>query len=189
MLLDKVRTRSHFGPNRVMDDELASKLDRMKPAVILNRRDSSIRNTCIALACWVIGSACSGPATGPEEQLRMWVSQGTSAAEAKDRRELVSMISPAYEDSRGNDLTDIENSLRAYFFRQNDIKLLTSIQEIRLFGDSAAEIDLTVGMAGKSDGVLGFRADAYKFRLELQRDDDEWQLISARWVALGEELR
>lgn len=160
----------------------------MKPTVTLNRREISIRNACVGLACWVLASACGGPATGPEEQLRLWVSQGQAAAEAKDRRELVGMISSAYEDPRGNDLADIENMLRAYFFRQNSINLLTSIEEIRLYGDSAAEIDLTVGMAGKSDGAFGFRADAYKFRLELQRDDDEWQLISARWVELGEEL-
>jgi len=58
-----------------------------------------------------------------------------------------------------------------------------------LYGDSAAEIDLTVGMAGTNEGVFGFTADAYRFRLELENKDDEWQLISARWGELGEDLR
>jgi hypothetical protein len=78
--------------------------------------------------------------------------------------------------------------LRAYFFRQHSIGLLTNIEEIRVYGDSAAEIDLTVGMAGSNDGVFGFSADAYRFQLELARDDDDWLLISARWAQLGDEL-
>lgn len=118
----------------------------------------------------------------------MWVKQGQIAAEAKDRRELVAMISPAYEDSRGHDIDDIENMLRAYFFRQSTIKLLISINEIRLYGESAAEIELKVGMAGANESAFGFSADAYRFQLELEQKGGEWQLLSARWAALGEEL-
>ena len=99
------------------------------------------------------------------------------------------MISPAYEDAKSYDRDDIEKMLRAYFFRQSNIKLLTSIQEIRVFGGSAAEIDLTVAMAGTNDGVLGFSADAYRFQLELVLDGDDWLLISARWGELGEEMK
>ena len=53
---------------------------------------------------------------------------------------------------------------------------------------TAAELDLTVGMAGTSDGVLGFSADAYNFEMELVREDDEWILISARWGEVGGEI-
>ena len=133
-------------------------------------------------------SACGGPELGPEEQLRAWVSRGEEAAETKQRSELIDMISPAYADTRGSDRGDIENILRAYFFRQNSISLLTKIEEIRVYGDSAAEIELTVGMAGQNDSVLGFSADAYRFQLELERSGDDWLLISARWGELGEEL-
>jgi hypothetical protein len=136
----------------------------------------------------MIVSACGGPTTGPEEQLRQWVSQGTAAAEAKERRKLVGMISPAYADPRGNGRDGIEGILRVYFFRMNNVKLLTSVEEIRVMGDSAAEIDLTVAMAGTSDRALGFSADAVSFQLELERDGDDWLLISARWGELGEEL-
>ena len=114
--------------------------------------------------------------------------RGEEAAEAKQRRELIDMISPAYMDTRGSDRGDIENLLRVYFFRQNNITLLTKIEEIRVYGDSAAEVELTVGMAGQNDAVLGFSADAYRFQLELEREGDDWLLISARWGELGEEL-
>ena len=99
------------------------------------------------------------------------------------------MISPAYADARGNDRDASTNILRAYFLRMNTIELLTAIEEINVIGDSAAEMLLTVGMAGTHDGVLGFSADAYRFSLELEKDGDDWLLISARWGELGEELR
>ncbi len=131
---------------------------------------------------------CGDPEAGPEEQVRQWVSAGQQAAETKERGDLLDLISPSYVDSRGFDRDDIGDRLRVYFLRQQRIKLLTSIEEIRLYGDTAAEIDLTVGMVGKNDGVLGFSADAYRFELELERDGDDWLLISARWGELGEEL-
>jgi len=140
------------------------------------------------LACCIFLGACGGPVAEPEEQLRQWVSDGSEAAEGKERRELMSMISPAYADARDNERDDIENMLRLIFFRQSSVKLLTSIEEIRLFGDSAAEIELTVAMAGMSDGAFGFSADAYRFEFELEREDEDWLLISARWAELGEEL-
>ena len=38
-------------------------------------------------------TACGGPASAPEEQLRAWVAAGVEAAKNKDRSELVSMVS------------------------------------------------------------------------------------------------
>ena len=142
----------------------------------------------MSLAYLILLSGCGGPEAGPEEQLRQWVSAGQQAAESRERRDLLDLISPSYVDARGFDRDDIGDRLRVYFLRQQSIKLLTSIEEIRLYGDSAAEIDLTVGMAGKNDSVFGFSADAYRFQLELVRDADVWLLISARWGELGEEL-
>ncbi|HEY5643723.1 MAG TPA: hypothetical protein VIS31_12695 [Woeseiaceae bacterium] len=133
--------------------------------------------------------ACGGPAVGPEESLRAWVAKGVAAAEAKERRELVAMIAPSYADARGNGRDDIENLLRLYIMRQNRIALLTTIDEITIYDDTAARLDLTVGMASTNDRALGFSADAYRFQFEVERDDDDWQLISARWGELGQELR
>jgi hypothetical protein len=161
----------------------------MKCVATRNRRTNTRLSAVLSLGLLLLLSACGGPKTGAEEQLRQWVSAAQAAAEAKERRALVAMISPAYEDAKSYDRDDIEKMLRAYFFRQSNIKLLTSIQEIRVFGGSAAEIDLTVAMAGTNDGVLGFSADAYRFQLELVLDGDDWLLISARWGELGEEMK
>ena len=56
-------------------------------------------------------------------------------------------------------------------------------------GDTAAEVSLTVGMAGTDAGAIGIRADAYNFKLELEKMDDEWMLIGARWGEVGGEMR
>jgi hypothetical protein len=133
--------------------------------------------------------ACGGSAPGPEAELRDWVQRGVAAAEGKNRRELVDMISPAYADVRGYDRGHVENILRAYFLRMNTIELLTSIDEITVIDDTAAELLITAGMAGTHDGVLGFSADAYQFALELEKSGSDWELISARWGQLGKELR
>ena len=141
----------------------------------------------VGLVCLTLQSGCGGPEVGPEEQLRQWLSTAQQAVESRERRDLLDLISPAYVDARGLDRDDIGDRLRVYFLRQHSIKLLTSIEEIRIFGVSAAEIELTVAMAGKNDSILGFSADAYRFQLELERDGDDWLLISARWGELGRE--
>lgn len=141
------------------------------------------------IAVALLLAACGKPPTAPEEELRSWVATGVAAAEAKERRRLVGMISPAYADARGNDRNAVENILRAYFMRMNNVELVTSIEDIEIIGDTAAEVVVKVAMAGTHDGVLGFSADAYRFAFELQRNGDDWQLIAARWAELGKELR
>ena len=144
----------------------------------------------MAVTLWTgcVLSGCSGPPDSPETEIRAWVAEGQRLAEQKERNALVDMISPAYQDARGNKRDDIENMFRIYFLRQNSIQLLTSIDDVRIFGDTAAELDLTVGMAGTNDGGLGFSADAYRFELELVREDDEWLLLAARWGGIGDEV-
>ena len=66
--------------------------------------------------------------------------------------------------------------------------LITRLDELEVFGDSAAELELQVGMAGSNDNALGFSADAYRFEMELVRDGDEWLLIAARWGGLGSDV-
>jgi hypothetical protein len=142
----------------------------------------------VALLAFV-GQGCSEPASAPEEELRAWVDRGVEAAESKERRKLMGMVATAYADARGNERDDIDGLLRVYFLRQNNITLLPKIEEITIYDETAGKIVMTVGMAGTNDGVLGFSADAYRFALELEKDADEWQLISARWGELGDELR
>lgn len=147
------------------------------------------RTLCTVSVALMALVACGEPPSAPEAELRAWVADGVEAAESKERRNLVGMISESYVDGRGNERSDIENLLRLYFLRQNNITLLPNIEETVVYGDTAARIVMTVGMAGTNDGVLGFSADAYRFELELEKDGDDWQLIAARWGELGDEIK
>jgi hypothetical protein len=148
---------------------------------------NALRLILLALLCGGL-IACGGATTPPEEAIRAWVAEGQQRAEEKDRRGMMALISPSYSDARGNKRDDVENMFRAYFLRQNNIKLLTKIDAVRVFGEDAAELDLTVGMAGTNDGVLGFSANAYSFEMELVRDGDDWLLLAARWGEVGGEI-
>ena len=134
-------------------------------------------------------SGCGGDASDPEQQVRAWLNAMHVAAEEKDRRDIMANISPAYVDTRGNSRDDIDKLLRLYFLRQNKIALLNSVDGIRVIAGTAAEVSMTVAMAGTNNSALGISADAYRFELELEHDGSEWQLISARWGELGEQVR
>ena len=148
---------------------------------------NTVRQLLLALLVSAL-AGCGDPPAGPEEAVRAWVAAGHRLAEDKKRADLMDMISPAYADARGNKRADIENMFRFYFLRANGITLLPKINAVRIFGDTAAEVDLTVGMAAANDGVLGFSADAYHFELELVREGDAWLLISGRWGEVGGDI-
>lgn len=154
---------------------------------IVPRRSSG--SPTFALLLWALVSACSGPQGTQEDALRAWVERAERAAGEKDRGTIVDMISPSYADARGNDRDAIDRMIRVYFLRQRDIALLTTINDITVRGETAAVVDVTAGMAGTNSGTFGFRADTYRFELELEVHDGEWLLIGARWGELGGDLR
>ena len=147
----------------------------------------------ISLICVLLagcgGGAAPGAETDPRVALRAWVEAAEARAEDKDRRGLLAMISESYADSRGNDQEKIGNIIRLYFMRQQSVVIFTSIDEIEVMGDTAANVTLTVGMAGTNASALGVRANAFNFELELEIPDDEWLLIGARWGKVGRDLR
>ena len=142
----------------------------------------------ICLSC-VLVMSCSDAPGSPEDAVRAWVTEAVAAAEHKDRRELLGLISESYGDARGNDRNDINNLLRIYFLRQQKVTIVTKVDKITMLGDTAAEVSLTAGMAGTNQSVLGLTADAYRFEFDLENDGDEWLLLGARWGGLGRELQ
>ncbi len=147
-----------------------------------------MRILIFSLICAFLAGCGGGPEAGPEEALRAWVDAAEAAAEDKDRRGLLAMISENYADSRGNDYAQIGGMIRFYFLRQKSVAFYTSINDIVVMGDTASQLSLTVGMAGTDASALGVRADAYNFELELENTGDEWMLIGARWGAIGSEM-
>lgn len=130
-----------------------------------------------------------GPAAGPEEGVRRWLAEAEEAIEARDRGAMVGLVAENYRDARDNDRNDVDKLLRVYFLRNQKIVLASRIDQLTLIDDSVAHVSLTAGMAGADSSVLGFSADAYRFDLELELQDDGWRLIGARWSELGKDLR
>lgn len=150
-------------------------------------RGLSVRHNILFLLFFsILLSACGESPGSSEEQIRAWLSAGQTAVENQDRRALLDMVSDHYHDRQGNKRADIGNQLRAIFLRQQSIQLLTRIESLELFAETAAEVTMTVGMAGTNNSRFGFRTEAKRFVLELERSDGEWQLISARWGELGD---
>jgi len=132
--------------------------------------------------------ACGGPTSGSEEALRQWVADAEAAAEDLDRRGLVAMVSENYADGRGNNRDAVNNLLRLYFLRQKSVVLVMKIDELTVIDETAAQILVTAAGVGTTTRALGVNADSYQFSLELEKSDDEWTLIGARWGEPGQEL-
>ncbi|MDX1481018.1 MAG: hypothetical protein R3315_05035 [Woeseiaceae bacterium] len=138
---------------------------------------------------WVVSlSACGAGADGAEQEIRRWIDAAVLEAEARDRGALMDRVADDYGDARGNDYQRIGGLLAYYFLRQRDVALLTSIDEITVYGDTAAEVRMTVGMAGAANGG-GLTADAYRFLLELEKPESDWLLMRAQWGRFGDALR
>ena len=151
----------------------------------------SIRDTVglFTIGTALVVTACGGSPTDPEAELRAWVSEAEEAAESKDRGALLDKIATNYADARGHDRDELNDMFRFYMLRQQSIALLTKIDEIELLDGTAADMSLTVAMAGTGAGSFGLNADAYRIELELEKDGDEWLLIGARWGEVGGTVR
>jgi len=147
------------------------------------------RSIIVAMLMAASVCGCSAERESPEAEVRAWLGAAEAAAEARDRGALLDLVSDAYVDGRGNDKEDIGNMLRVYFFRQQNVSLLTRVEDLRIQGATAAHVGLFVGMAGMTNTALGLRADAYNFELELANEGGDWRLIGARWGEIGGELR
>lgn len=133
--------------------------------------------------------ACGEPPAAPEQAVRAWIAGAEVEAESKDRAALMARIATSYSDARGYERADLDRLFRIMFLRQNAIALLVDIESITIHQETAADVVLKVAMAGSNNSMLGFSADAYRFELELQLEDDDWLLSGARWGELGNELR
>ena len=78
----------------------------------------------IAAACL---AGCGDTRTGPEAEIRAWIDEMQSAAEDERRRDIIAHVAEGYADGRDNNRDDINNTLRALFFRTDGITLLVDI--------------------------------------------------------------
>ena len=140
---------------------------------------------------WMM-SGCDNNET-PEDEVRQFIQAGTDAVEKRDISDVRDLIAENYSDARGNNRQMALRMLTGYFLGNKNIHVLIDIQHIHIPDDQHAEVQLLAGMAGQSASdfasLFDIRANVYKFDLRLVKDDDDWQLLNARWsVASREDL-
>jgi len=140
----------------------------------------------LAAAALLVG--CSDSKPGPEAEIRAWVAAAEADAEARDRGGLMARVADSYADARGNDRRAVDAMLRYLLSRHSSVSLLTHIDHLQILGGSAAELGLTVGMAG-NDRSNSWSAEARRLDLELEKRGGQWRVIGARWGRPGGELR
>ena len=161
---------------------------RPNPTALHHQCSQRQRHLALLLATVFQIAGCGAGHDDPNAAIHEWLAAAEVEAEERDRRALMARISDSYADARGNQRGDIEDILRYLFLRQQSVSILTTVDELRVFGDTAAEVRLTVGMAGSSGG-LNLSADLWKFELDRERRDEDWLLIGARWGEAGGEVR
>jgi hypothetical protein len=136
---------------------------------------------------WVVIAlaACSQDSSSPEAEIRAFVVQAQTAAEARDVRSLRALVADDYGDARGHDRKAVENLIRLYILRNQSIHLLTRVGEVSFPESDHATVRVAAAMAGRpvasAGELVGVKADLYRFDLELIRRAGEWQVQRAAW--------
>lgn len=139
----------------------------------------------VLITFYLILTACGGSVLPREAALRAWVNEMESAAEEQNRAAILDKISERYVDARGNSRQDIGEQLRLYFFRQRNLSFVTRIESLKFSDKSAADMRVTLAVAGTNAGLAGFNANGYRINLELEKVDARWLLIGAQWGRLS----
>ncbi len=120
------------------------------------------------------------------------MASGEAAAEGRSLTEFKALVSERYRDRAGRTRRDLVRLAARYFLGHRSIHLLTQIQRMELIDPERAQLTLIVAMAGRpfpdTAQLSGFRADLYRFDLELALEEGAgWQVTSGSWRRVGEE--
>jgi hypothetical protein len=127
----------------------------------------------------IVLAGCSEPST-PEAEVRAFIANAETAAEARDLGDMRPLIAEAYTDRRGYDKAELERMLRLLFVTHQSVHLKVYVESIDIEQPGVAKAVALVGMADTAGALPD--VDLYQFDVRLIRnDDDEWQLVEADW--------
>lgn len=141
--------------------------------------------------CSVLLVSC-GPKTD-EDRIRELMKEAGRHIEKKDISALMGFLSDDYTDFRGRDKNQTRDMVQTYFreFRGIVVHLLST----RLDGIDPGEANIRTDAALSSGAAKALRklvpvsTDNYRFRIELIKTQDRWQIRYAEWKHIGiEEL-
>jgi hypothetical protein len=132
---------------------------------------------------WTIPSSCSHQEE-PDQIAHAFIEKAEMAFENRSGRQLKSLISSAYRDSRGRSEHDITALGSTYIMRARSIHVFFNLESARRNGDSI-EASVLVALASRpiEDRSLlpQFDGDIYIFEIVLAKDKGEWKLLGAEW--------
>lgn len=127
------------------------------------------------------------------DKIRKVITSVQKAAEEKDGRKILSLVSKTYRDSRGNDLDSIRGLLLGYFFRHQKVHVYIPDIDISVEDSSAKALFQAVLTGGERTGsvsdILPEALGVYNFDVSFRKEEGEWKVTSARWNRVGEEGR
>ncbi len=127
---------------------------------------------------------CSEGSLSAEDEIKLFIERGITAAENRSTNELSELINSDYLDEKGMNKDQLIKLLRLYFFRNKNIFLFKKIKDITIYSNTEASVILYMAMAGKvinTDSLLsGFRGKIFRLEFDLEKQD-QWLLKQAKW--------
>jgi hypothetical protein len=128
-----------------------------------------------------------------EDKIRKVITSVQKAAEGKDVKKIIEVVSKTYQDPQGYDFDSIKGLLLGYFFRHQKVHVYIPDIDISVEDSSAKAVFQTVLTGGDRTGsasdILPDALGMYAFYLSFRREAGEWKVTSARWNRVGEEGR
>lgn len=125
------------------------------------------------------------------DKIRKVITGVQKAAEEKDARKILTLVSKTYRDSQGNDLDSIRGLLLAYFFRHQKVHVYIPDIDISVEDSSAKALFQAVLTGGERTGpvsdILPEALGMYNFDVSFKKEGGEWKVTSARWNRVGGE--
>ncbi len=116
--------------------------------------------------------------------MRAILATGEAAAEERDLRALMRLVSSRYEDEAGGSAVELNQTIRGWFLLHPSVHLLTRVESIEFPYRDLARVHLTVGTLGREASAadtLRIAADVHEVQLELRLERGEWKVTRAAW--------
>jgi hypothetical protein len=125
-----------------------------------------------------------------QDKVKKVVHKVRQAAEDKDIKQVLSLLSKTYKDPQGNTYNDMKDLLLYYFFKHAKISIFITDLEVRV-NRPVATAGFQAVLSGRNKAesagnILPEALGAYAFNVSLTLESGEWRIVSAKWDRLGE---
>lgn len=132
----------------------------------------------LLLALLSIAGCSNKPEETPEIRLQNWLTQMETAVKAKNIGDIKALISPDYQDAKGNTRQAVMLKMQLWFRRYDNIGLSSSISAIDVMPNTASMVVEVQFSQSQIFAQMGMSENRYQFVLLFEADGDDWLLSS-----------